>query len=545
MAHRWLAKGVLGGVVLVGGFTTFKTGMWWAGRQPASAVAAPSRVNVATNSPSAKSATTQATKTVSQKSPATPPATRPTNALTPDKIYAQASPAVVQVQVRDASLKPRAIGTGFFVSADGFLVTNFHVIAGASLASVQTSDGRVLFVEGVAAKDEQADLALLKVKGAKLPYLKFASDASTPKVGTRVFAIGNPQGLTNTLSDGLLSGVREVKKGLNVFQTSAPISSGSSGGPLLIEDGSVVGVTSSMLPGGQNLNFAVPAERVQAMMSGDRKIQTIATAAGDAMDPQDALAFARLFVALDRGQLRQASAILVSLRERQSKNPIYWFLDGTLHTMLNNLDLAASSFKQAIKLKPDMAMAHDGLGMVLSNQGKLREAIAQYKNAAKVDPADWVAYQSAGMASSMLGEHEKAIAFFDQALKLQPNRAHLHRFRAQAMADLGKNIDAFASLNAALKLDATDAATYAAIGALHLKLKHAPEAMDALRKSIRLDPTDSRSYMLYGDAAYYARDLKNARAAWQNAIRFDPNGPIGEKARTRLKTVADVSVGGR
>ena len=310
-------------------------------------------------------------------------------------------------------------------------------------------------------------------------------------------------------------------------------------------DGAVVGVTSSMLLGGQNLNFAVPAERVQAMMSGDRKLQTIATAAGDAMDPEDAVAFARLFVALDRGQLRQASSILVNLRERQSKNPIYWFLDGTLHTMLNNLDLAASSFKQAIKLKPDMAMAHDGLGMVLSNQGKLREAIVQYKNAAKVDPNDWIAYQSAGMASSMLGEHEKAISFFDQAIKLQPGRAHLQRFRAQAQADLGKNIDAFASLNAALKLDGNDAATYAAIGALHLKLKHAPEAMDALRKSIRLDPTDSRSYMLYGDAAYYARDLKAARAAWQNAIRFDPTGPIGDKAKTRLKTVADVSVGGR
>jgi tetratricopeptide (TPR) repeat protein len=296
-----------------------------------------------------------------------------------------------------------------------------------------------------------------------------------------------------------------------------------------------------MLPGGQNLNFAVPAERVQAMLSGDRKLQTIATAAGDAMDPQDAMAFARLFVALDRGQLRQASGILVSLRERQAKNPIYWFLDGTLHTMLNNLDLAASSFKQAIKLKPDMAMAHDGLGNVLADQGKLREAIAEYRAAASVDPRDWIAYQSAGVASSMLGEHEKAISFFDQAIKLQPRRAHLHRYRAQALADLGKNIDAFAALNQALKYDPKDSATYAAIGALHLKLKHNPEAMDALLKAIRLDPTDARAYLLYGDAAYASRDLKSARSSWTNAIRFDTQGPIGDKARSRLKTIADIS----
>jgi tetratricopeptide (TPR) repeat protein len=257
-------------------------------------------------------------------------------------------------------------------------------------------------------------------------------------------------------------------------------------------------------------------------------------------DRPDAVAFARVFVALDAGRIAEAAKILRELRPRQSRDPMYWFLDGTLHALHNDLEPAAESFRQCIRLKPDMALAHTGLGHVLSDQGKLRDAVPEYHAATRCDPSDWVAYQNAGLTSAMLGEQEKAIACFNSAIRLEPKRAHLHRYRAQALAELGKNIDAFAAFNTALKIDPRDSATYSAMGALHLKLKHPGDSIDALKKAIILDPADSRAHLLLGDAAFATRDLRSARLAWQNASRLDLAGPVGDSARRRLKQVADV-----
>ncbi len=106
-------------------------------------------------------------------------------------------------------------------------------------------------VEGIIGLDLDADLALLKIDAKKLPILEMA-DGALPPIGTQVFAIGNPQGLTNTLSEGLVSGHRTTENGLSQIQTTAAISPGSSGGPLLNSAAQVVGITAQYLEEGQN-----------------------------------------------------------------------------------------------------------------------------------------------------------------------------------------------------------------------------------------------------------------------------------------------------
>jgi len=199
-------------------------------------------------------------------SPSTPAAPA---ALSPDRLFAAASPAVAQVHVMDPTMLEIGQGTGFFVSADGELVTNYHVIRDAAYATIVTADGLAHTVEGIAAVNEKADLALLKVKLStdNVPTLRLSTVSTVPTIGTRVFAIGNPRGLTNTLSDGLVSGHRaQMVPGVTIVQISAPISPGSSGGPLMTADGAVVGVTSSGFSDGQNLNFAIPAETVRSFI---------------------------------------------------------------------------------------------------------------------------------------------------------------------------------------------------------------------------------------------------------------------------------------
>jgi S1-C subfamily serine protease len=210
-------------------------------------------------------------------SPSAPPAATPNqergqgvdtafrSPLSADAIFAQASPAVVQVVIQDRQGRPVSEGSGFLVSGNGLFATNYHVIEKAHTAHVVLADKTKASVAGAAALDQEADIAIIKVAGVVDAQPLELAGNDLPPVGTRVFAIGNPLGLTHTLSDGLVSGHREFDRS-TMIQTTAPISPGSSGGPLLGADGKVVGVTTLVVRGGQNLNLAVPVSNVARLL---------------------------------------------------------------------------------------------------------------------------------------------------------------------------------------------------------------------------------------------------------------------------------------
>lgn len=198
------------------------------------------------------------------------------------KLFAAASPAVVKIVTFDGAGVERGSGSGFVVSEDGWVATNFHVVRGAHAARVQLASGAGFSVEGVGPTSADWDTALLKVSGRGLAALQLAV-GEPPAIGTRVFAIGAPQGLSNTLSDGLISAYRPLSDlldsvagqrsrsptasaGVPLIQTTAAISPGSSGGPLLLADGTVIGITTLQVRGGQNLNFAVPVTQLRDML---------------------------------------------------------------------------------------------------------------------------------------------------------------------------------------------------------------------------------------------------------------------------------------
>ncbi|MCH7903762.1 MAG: serine protease [Armatimonadetes bacterium] len=178
-------------------------------------------------------------------------------------------PSVGLVTLYDSNGTPLSLGSCFVVD-EGIVATNLHVIEGGATATVTFGNqSRKLRVESVLAVDEQRDLALLKVSTSGLRPL-IVADSSNVGTGDRIYAAGNPRGLTGTFSDGLVSAVRTIRKGLRLFQVSAPISPGSSGGPILNSSGGVIGVASAGIEGGQNLNFAVPSEYVLALMASER-----------------------------------------------------------------------------------------------------------------------------------------------------------------------------------------------------------------------------------------------------------------------------------
>jgi hypothetical protein len=175
--------------------------------------------------------------------------------------------SVVLIVVSDSLGKPLAAGSGFIVSPDGRVVTNHHVIADAWSATVKLNNGATFAVDGVLADDSVHDLAVVKVSGKNLPALPLG-DSDRLSVGDHVVAIGSPLGfLENSVSDGIVSAIREGGNGTLWIQTTAAASHGNSGGPLLTMDGQVVGVLTLKATEGENLNFAVPSKLISPLLT--------------------------------------------------------------------------------------------------------------------------------------------------------------------------------------------------------------------------------------------------------------------------------------
>ncbi len=169
---------------------------------------------------------------------------------------------------------PRSViwgeGSGFFISPDGYIVTNNHVVHDAKSVTVTTDDGRTLDAK-VIGTDPKTDVALLKVEQAgNYPYVSFASEA--PRIGDWVVAIGNPYGLGNTVTAGILSAKgRDIGDGPydRFLQIDAPINKGNSGGPTFNEEGQVVGVNTAIYSpsgGSVGIGFAIPSDTVQQVV---------------------------------------------------------------------------------------------------------------------------------------------------------------------------------------------------------------------------------------------------------------------------------------
>lgn len=195
------------------------------------------------------------------------PAPSPPPALSLQQIFQQSAPAVVLIVQFDASGKPTALGSGFVVSSSGVIVTNNHVIApygGAVRIAVKLPRGDVYTDVRVIYAEERRDFAVLLVKAVGLPTLK-VGDSDTVQVGDQVVAIGNPEGLELTFTSGIVSNIRPTSEGFRFIQHQAPISHGSSGGPLLNIRGEVIGINTFSLggEGAQNLNGAIPINYVK------------------------------------------------------------------------------------------------------------------------------------------------------------------------------------------------------------------------------------------------------------------------------------------
>lgn len=171
--------------------------------------------------------------------------------------------STVSLVMEDNFKQPLSLGSGFIVD-DGKVITNLHVIEDAKYGYVTISgESKKHKIEGYLAVDKTNDLALLSVPS--LVGTSIEINGNNPEIGEKIYAIGNPKGLSGTISEGIISGIRTFDNE-ELIQITAPISPGSSGGPVINNNGQLIGVSVGTLDAGQNLNFAIPTKYVSKLI---------------------------------------------------------------------------------------------------------------------------------------------------------------------------------------------------------------------------------------------------------------------------------------
>ena len=191
--------------------------------------------------------------------------------LSPSEISKIVSPSIVYIEVYDEYGTAYASGSGIILESNGKIITNYHVVKGGFNVKAQLSDGRIFQLDEIYYKDTVRDIFIFGVNATGLPVVNIG-DSSLINTGDKIYTIGSPRGLENTISDGLISSKSRIIDGKTFIQISAPISHGSSGGALVNEYGKIIGITTSGIDDSQNLNFCIPINDVKQFLSTDNDI---------------------------------------------------------------------------------------------------------------------------------------------------------------------------------------------------------------------------------------------------------------------------------
>ena len=407
------------------------------------------------------------------------------SALTTEQLAEKALAATVFLEMKDSTGTTLSFGSGFFVKPNQ-IATNFHVIAGArqGTAKLVGKDTRYQ-IKGIVATDKENDLAVLKVTAYGVTPLPLG-DSDTVNIGAKVYVAGNPKGLEGTFSDGLISRRESYPK--KRLQMTAPISPGSSGGPVLNSKGEVIGISVSVHRAldAQNLNFAIPSNYLKALLAKARPAKPLS-------------------------------------QNSQSISAETYFLRGNAKYGLGLYDAAIVAYTLAILLEPDDAAAYYNRGLAKYNLDQYFAAIADYDMAIRLKPDDAAAYINRGLAKADLKQYFAAISDYDMAILLEPDDAAAYYNRGNAKVGLEQYFAAISDYDMAIRLEPDDAFAYINRGLAKENLKQYAAAISDYDKAIRLKPDFAHAYLYRGLAKYRLGRTWEAKqdlwTAWKLAVQ--------------------------
>ena len=481
------------------------------------------------------------------------------------EIAEKALAATVYLEMKDSNGGTLGFGSGFFVKPT-LIATNYHVIAGAASGTAKLVGKHTTYkIEGWTATDEDNDLALLKVSTYGIKPLTLGNSDAV-KIGETVYVAGNPKGLEGTFSDGIISSRRD-KYTKERFQMTAPISPGSSGGPVLNRKGEVIGVSVAVHRDldAQNLNFAIPSNYLKTLLTlskptkplsqGNQTISAetyflrgntcydfglydLAIANYDKaiqLEPNNAAAYNNRGLA--KGYLGQYFAAISDFDkaiQRKLDDAKAYYNRGVVKGYLGQHFAAISDYDKAIQLKPDLAEAYHDRGLAKALLGQYFAAISDYDKAIQLKPYLAEAYHNRGAVKGYLGQYFAAISDYDKAIQLKPYLAEAYYNRGVVKADLGQHFAAISDYDKAIQLKPYLAEAYHARGFAKGRLDQHFAAISDYDKAIQLKPDYAEAYIKRGLTKVLLNRTREAKQDLRTALRLaEKVGDADAKARAQ------------
>lgn len=399
-------------------------------------------------------------------------------------------PSIVVILIYNREGKILGQGSGFFINKEGDVITNYHVLQEASRAVIRTKDGKEYPIKRVLAEDKEGDLirVSIEISGEVVKPLPVAN--TLPEVGERIIVIGTPLGFDQTVSDGIVSAVREIPGFGKIIQLTAPISPGSSGSPVINLKGEVIGIATFFIVAGQNLNFAIPGERLTKLI------------------------------------IRQGK----SLSEREEGRMKDWLASAEgLYTVglrflwAEDYEKALPYFIEAAKRSPDHGQAYFQIGYCFTRLGKYQEAVESYKQAIRIQPNDAEIYNNLCFVYGKVGRFDEAIESCGQAIRLKPDLAEVHNNLGWTYQVIGRYQKGIQSCKEAIRLKPDFVLAHYNLGNNYSALKKYEEAIESYKETIRLQFDYAEGHLNLGAAYFQTGRFEEAIVSYQQAIRLKPS----------------------
>ena len=427
------------------------------------------------------------------------------------RLVKKIQPAVVTVIVYNIDNEVANIGTGFFISKKGDLVTNYHVLAGKYGAEIRTADGSTYPVRHITAENRPADLLklLVDIPEDKIRWLQISK--KPPTIAQQIVVVGSPMGLEQTVSEGIVSSIREIPAIGNFFQMSAPISPGSSGSPVVDMDGKVLGVATFKYLQGQNLNFAISAKSILDLEPMERPTNISQwTYKLSKQKPRLAAEMCRKGFSFSiNGQDQKALQYFKKATERDPNDPVAWYGLGYCHAGLNNHDSAIEAYKQAIRVNPYDEVTYFQLGNYYSKLGRHEDAVTAYKEVIRINPDFEAAHFNLGIAYKKLEQYKESKRAFEEVIRINPEAVSAYYNAGVAYSHLGQYNRAIKAHKQVIALKPEFVPAHFSLGMIYGRLGKPDQEMGAYREAIRIDPNFAPAHFGIG----YAFVQKGNKAA--------------------------------
>ena len=474
----------------------------------------------------------------------------PAQAGEAERVFEGARDSVVTVTTLDERGQIDGEGSGVVV-APGLVVTNCHVVQEAAAIRVRLGDRE--FNASVGLWDAQRDLCRLDVPGLAAPAVVIRGYRDV-QVGETVYAVGNPLGFGLSVSAGIVSAIGRFR-GESQVLTSAPISPGSSGGGLFDAQGRLIGVTTRLFSGAQNLNVALPADWIAELPQRRAPVRQATAVSGPDPDwpghaeslrksaqwkelAERARSWRETYPTSGQGDMYLGQALSNMLEWDEAKQVLSTALErdphnagalGYLAIVKRNLgekEAAMADLRRALSLLPMQGYFYRVLARWQGEDGAIDEAVKTIQTALRLQPWDEVHWQFLGGLRHRQARHQVAVEAYRTVLRLNPNNSAVASSLAGALAALGDGNAARQVLASLPAGQAYDALTWTKLGVAEQKQGRYAEAERAYRKALEINPAMPEAWYNLAGLMLQTSRTKEAEDALHLALKYKPDNAL-------------------